>query len=84
MFFLDELEVRVCMPFHAAFDEYAAKVPSIFNSTNTKSAHVQFRDLVLQKDGLPVIIIQAGNSMNVMLMGNQLTTYSCAKGSILL
>ena len=49
MFFLDELEVRVCMPFHAAFDEYAAKVPSIFNSTNTKSAHVQFRDLVLQE-----------------------------------
>lgn len=77
---LDELEVRVCMPFHAAFDEYAAKVPSIYNSTNTKSAHVQFRDLVLQKDGLPVIIIEAGTSVHVMLMEKPVDNIKLCEG----
>ena len=68
------------MPFHAAFNEYAAKVPSIYNSTNIKSAHVQFRDLVLQKDGLPVIIIQGGRSMHVMLMEKPVDNIQLCKG----
>jgi hypothetical protein len=68
------------MPFHAAFNEYAAKVPSIYNSTNIKSAHVQFRDLVLQKAGLPVIIIQGGRSMHVMLMEKPVDNIQLCKG----
>ena len=65
---LDELTVRPCLPFHAAFEEYASKVSSLAkNIGDVRSARVRFRDLVLYKDGLPVIITRAGNDSYVLL-----------------
>ena len=55
---LDELIVHKVLPFAVAFDEYSAKVPSVANSNNQKSAKVQFRHLLLSPNGIPVIILQ--------------------------
>lgn len=37
---LDELIVHKVLPFDVAFDEYSAKVPTVANSNNQKSAKV--------------------------------------------
>lgn len=55
---LDELIVHKVLPFDIAFDEYSAKVPSVANSNDQKSAKVQFRHLLLSPNGIPVIILQ--------------------------
>ncbi len=55
---LDELSIHKILPFDVAYEEYVAKVPSIANSTNQKSARVQFRNLILSKKGIPVVIVQ--------------------------
>ena len=49
-------------------------------SGDVKSARVQFRDLVLQKDGLPVIITRAGNDMYVLLLEKPIDNISLCKG----
>lgn len=54
---LDELSIHKILPFDVSYEEYAAKVPSIANSTNQKSARVQFRNLILSKKGIPVVIV---------------------------
>lgn len=54
---LDELSIHKILPFDVAYEEYAAKVPSIANSTNQKSARVQFRNLILSKKGISVVIV---------------------------
>ena len=78
---LDELTIRPCLPFHAAFEEYASKVASVAKTSgDVKSARVQFRDLVLQKDGLPVIITRAGNDMYVLLLEKPIDNISLCKG----
>ncbi|KAJ7384370.1 hypothetical protein OS493_022483 [Desmophyllum pertusum] len=53
---LDELPTRPCLPFHAAFEEYASK------------------------DGLPVIIISAGNENYVLLIEKPIDNISLCKG----
>lgn len=55
---LDELIVHKVLPFDVSFDEYSAKVPSVANSNDQKSAKVQFRHLLLSPNGIPVIILQ--------------------------
>lgn len=77
---LDELTIRSCLPFHAAFEEYAANVASVAKTVDVKSARVQFRDLILQKDGLPVIIIRAGNDYYVLLLEKPIDNISLCKG----
>lgn len=56
---LDELSVNPCLTFEAAYQEYAAKVRTIAHSKDQKSARVQFRETLLSKGGLPVIIAHA-------------------------
>ena len=75
---LDELTIRPCLPFHAVFEEYASKVAK--TSGDVKSTRAQFRDLVLQKDGLPVIITRAGNDMYVLLLEKPIDNISLCKG----
>ena len=78
---LGELTVRPSLPFHAAFEEYASKVSSLAkNIGDVKNARVQFRDLVLQKDGLPVIITRAGNDSYVLLLEKPIDNISLRKG----
>ena len=58
--------MKNCLPFHVAFDEYAAKLESKA-SVSKRNAKVQFRYLLLQMNGLPVIIIYARNYLYVLL-----------------
>lgn len=56
---LDELSVNPCLPFEAAYQEYAAKISTVALSQDQKSARVVFRHTLLSKSGLPVIIAHA-------------------------
>ena len=53
---LDELSVNRLLSFESAYHEYAAKVRTIALSPNQKSAKVQFRETLLSRKGLPVVI----------------------------
>jgi len=65
------------MPFHVAFDEYAAKLEE---RKNNHSARVQFRDLLLQKNGLPVVIISVKNELYVLLIERAVDNIDLCKG----
>ena len=56
---LDELSINPCLPFEAAYQEYAAKISTVALSQDQKSARVVFRHTLLSKSGLPVIIAHA-------------------------
>ena len=71
------MEFKICVPLHVAFDEYAANVPSVYNSTDIKSAQVHFRDLLLQT--LPVLIVEA-RSLYVLLIEKPLESITLCKG----
>lgn len=64
------------MPFHVAFDEYAAKLEE---GNNNHSARVQFRDL-LQKNGLPVVVISVQNELYVLLIERAIDNIDLCKG----
>ena len=53
---MNSLFIRVLL-FNVAFDEYAAQVPSVANSRNKRGAKVQFRDFIVSRDGIPVVIV---------------------------
>jgi hypothetical protein len=55
---LDELIVNPCLPFERAYEEYAAMLDSVAQSKDQKSARVQFRESLLSRNGLPVIILE--------------------------
>lgn len=55
---LDELIVNPCLPFRSEFEEYAAMLDSVAQSKDQKSARVQFRESLLPRNGLPVIILE--------------------------
>ena len=55
---LDELIVKPCLQFESAYEEYAAMLDSVALSKNQKSARVQFRESLLSRNGLPVIILE--------------------------
>ena len=63
---------------HVAFDEYAANVPSVYNSADIKSAQVHFRDLLLQT--LPVLIVEARSSLYVLLIEKPVGSIALCKG----
>ena len=63
---------------HVAFDEYAANVPSVYNSADIKSAQVHFRDLRLQT--LPVLIVEARSSLYVLLIEKPVGSIALCKG----
>ena len=54
--FLDELDLNRILLFESAYQEYAAKVQTIALSPDQKSSKVQFRETLLSRNGLPVII----------------------------
>ena len=76
---LDELTVKNCLPFHVAFDEYAAKLENNA-SAPIRNAKVQFRDLLLQTNGLPVIIISVRNDLYVFVLEKPVDNISLCKG----
>lgn len=55
---LDELIIHRILPFHVAFHEYSAKVPWIADSSTQNFSKQTFRDALLSKNGLPVVIFQ--------------------------
>ena len=75
---LDELTVKNCLPFHVAFDEYAAKLENKA-SASIRNAKLQFRDL-LQTNGLPVNIISVRNDLYVLLLEKSVDNISLCKG----
>ena len=77
MCLLDELTLKRCMPLHVAFDEYTAKLEE--RNINNHSARVQFRDL-LQKNGLPVVIISVKNKLYVLLIERAVDNIDLCKG----
>lgn len=74
---LDELTLKRCMPLHVAFDEYAAKLEK---TNKNHSARVQFRDLLLQKNGLPVVIISVHNESYVLLIERAIDNIDLCRG----
>ena len=74
---LDELTLKRCMPFHVTFDDYAAKLE---DRNNNHSARVQFKDLLLQKNGLPVVIISVKNEQYVLLIERAVDNIDLCKG----
>ena len=65
------------MPLHVAFDEYAAKLEK---TNKNHSARVQFRDLLLQKNGLPVVIISVHNESYVLLIERAIDNIDLCRG----
>lgn len=61
---LDELIARSCMRFQEAFEEFAA----ITETIDKVKARQQFKDRILSKHGLPVIIVSNAGQMFVMLL----------------
>ena len=53
---LDELNLNRLLSFESAYQEYAGKVQTIALLPDQKSSKVQFRETLLSRNGLPVII----------------------------
>lgn len=59
---LNELIINLCFPFESAYEEYAAMLDSVAQSKDQKCARVQFRESLLSRNGLPVIILENGGN----------------------
>ena len=77
---LDELTLKRCMPFHVVFDEYVAKAKVVEKTNNDHCARMQFRDLLLRKTGLPVVIPLVQNESYVLLIERPIDNIDLCKG----